>query len=336
MIISVCVVARNEEKTIQGILSDIQRQTYPHGKMEIILIDSMSEDRTKQLMHQFKESHSDFYNIQVLDNPKKRLAPGWNVALSHYKGDAILRIDAHASVPEDFVMKNVRVLENGEYVSGGKRPNIIDDPTPWRETLLLAESSMFGSSIANYRRSSKQGYVKSLFHGAYRREVFEKTGGFNESLGRTEDNEMNYRIREAGFRLCYSPDIISYQHTRSSLKGMMKQKFGNGLWVSLTLKVCPGCLSCYHFVPLAFVLAILCTTILIPVGIWQPAVLMWVCYWAAAVIMALFSVKGKEKTRYSWLLPGLFFLLHISYGIGSLIGLVKLPFWKAEKQEYKI
>lgn len=328
MLISVCVVARNEEKTIQGILSDIQRQTYPHDKMEIILIDSMSDDRTKQMMLQFKESYSEFYDIQVLDNPKKKQAPGWNVALRHYKGDAILRLDAHASVPEDFVMKNVKVLESGEYVSGGKRPNIIADPTPWRETLLLAEQSMFGSSVANYRRSEKRGYVKSLFHGAYRREVFERAGGFNESLGRTEDNEMHYRIRKAGFHLCYSPDIVSFQHTRGSLKGMMKQKFGNGFWVSLTLKVCPRCLSYYHFVPLIFVLAILGTAVLVLVGVWQPAVLMWGCYWATAVIMALLSVRGQSKTVYNWLLPGLFFLLHISYGIGSLIGLIKLPFWK--------
>ena len=298
MLISVCVVARNEEKTIQGILSDIQRQTYPHDKMEIILIDSMSDDRTKQLMLQFKESHSEFYDIQVLENPKRRLAPGWNVALRHYKGDAILRIDAHASVPEDFVMKNVEVLESGEYVSGGKRPNIIDDPTPWRETLLLAEQSMFGSSIASYRRSNKKSYVNTVFHGAYRREVFEKAGLFNEKLGRTEDNEMNYRIRKAGYRICYSPDIVSYQHTRSSLKAMLKQKYGNGYWVALTLKVCPGCLSYYHFVPFLFVLAILLTTVLAVCGYPFLGILMWCVYWLASILMAVTSAVYVKKNIY--------------------------------------
>lgn len=330
MIISVCVVARNEEKTIQGILSDIQRQTYSHDKMEIILIDSMSEDRTKQLMLQFKESHSEFYDIQVLDNPQKRLAPGWNVALRHYKGDAILRIDAHASVPEDFVMKNVRVLESGEYVSGGKRPNIIDEPTPWRETLLLAEQSMFGSSIASYRRSNKKSYVNTVFHGAYRREVFEKTGLFNEKLGRTEDNEMNYRIRKAGYRICYSPDIVSYQHTRSSLKAMLKQKYGNGYWIALTLKVCPRCLSYYHFVPFLFVLAILLTTVLAVCGYPFLSILMWSIYWLASILMAVTSVVYVKKNIYQILLPILFFLMHVSYGIGSLVGFLKLPFWKCK------
>ena len=194
------------------------------------------------------------------------MAGGWNVILKNYHGDAVVRIDAHAEIPEDFVEKNVKVLESGEYVSGGLRPNIIDESTPWKETLLLAEQSMFGSSIAPYRRSEKKTYVKSVFHGAYKREVFDKVGFFNEQLGRTEDNEINYRIREAGYKICYSPDIVSYQHTRNSLKAMLKKKYGNGYWVALTLKACPKCLSVYHFVPLCFVLGIIGTSILAAFG----------------------------------------------------------------------
>ena len=76
--------------------------------------------------------------------------------------------------------KNVKCIEEGEYVSGGPRPSIAEDDTPWKHTLLLAEKSMFGSSIASYRRSHKKKYVKSIFHGAYRKEVFEKAGLFNE------------------------------------------------------------------------------------------------------------------------------------------------------------
>ena len=83
---------------------------------------------------------------------------------------------------------------------------------------------MFGSSVAPYRRKQEELYVKSLFHGAYRRTVFEEVGGYNENLWRTEDNEMNYRIRAAGYRLCFEPEIISYQHTRNGLGKMLKAK----------------------------------------------------------------------------------------------------------------
>lgn len=331
MIISVGVVAYNEQNTLPKLFECIKAQTYPHDKMEIVLVDSMSKDNTKSLMEKFKKENKDFYNIQVLDNPQKKLAGGWNVILKNYHGDAVVRIDAHAEIPEDFVKKNVKVLESGEYVSGGLRPNIIDESTPWKETLLLAEQSMFGSSIAPYRRSEKKTYVKSVFHGAYKREVFDKVGFFNEQLGRTEDNEINYRIRESGYKICYSPDIVSYQHTRNSLKAMLKQKYGNGYWVALTLKACPKCLSVYHFVPFCFVLGIIGTSILAAFGFPFLAYLMWGMYWLAAVAMSVLSVKGVKKTWCQLALPFLFFLLHVSYGIGSLVGMVKLPFWKYKK-----
>ena len=143
MLVSVCVVAYNEEKVIGNLLNDIKNQDYPHDKIEILLIDSMSSDKTKQIMNEFKKKEVEFQNIQVLLNPKKKLAPGWNVALKNYNGDVIIRIDAHASIPKDFIRKNVEVLESGEFVSGGIRPNIIDENTPWKETLLLAEQFVF-------------------------------------------------------------------------------------------------------------------------------------------------------------------------------------------------
>lgn len=331
MLITVCVVAYNEEKVLPQLLECIKAQDYPHSQMEIVLVNSMSADGTREVMDKFAESEKGFYGVQVLDNPGKKLAFGWNVALRNYKGEAIVRIDAHATIPADFIRKNVEVLESGEYVSGGIRPNIIDENTPWKELLLLAEQSMFGSSIAPYRRSEKKSYVKSIFHGAYRREVFDKIGFYNEKLGRTEDNEIHYRMRKAGFNICYSPDIISYQHTRNTLKGMLKQKYGNGYWVSLTLKACPQCLAIYHFVPFAFVLGIILTTILSVSGYPLLGRLMWGAYWLLAILMAVLSVRGEKKHWNQLLLPVLFFLLHISYGIGSLVGFLKLPFWKYER-----
>ena len=331
MLITVCVVAYNEEKVLPQLLECIKAQDYPHSQMEIVLVNSMSADGTREVMDKFAESEKGFYGVQVLDNPGKKLAFGWNVALRNYKGEAIVRIDAHATIPADFIRKNVEVLESGEYVSGGIRPNIIDENTPWKELLLLAEQSMFGSSIAPYRRSEKKSYVKSIFHGAYRREVFDKIGFYNEKLGRTEDNEIHYRMRKAGFNICYSPDIISYQHTRNTLKGMLKQKYGNGYWVSLTLKACPQCLAIYHFVPFAFVLGIILTTILSVLGYPLLGRLMWGAYWLLAILMAVLSVRGEKKHWNQLLLPVLFFLLHISYGIGSLVGFLKLPFWKYER-----
>lgn len=333
MTVTVCVIAYNEEKTLPRLLEDIKKQDYPAGQMEILLIDSRSEDTTMQVMQKFAEENHQYIRVTVEKNGKRTLPAGWNVALKLFQGDVILRIDAHARIPSDFVRKNVECLENGEDVSGGPRPNLPEEDTPWQRLLLLAETSMFGSGIASFRRESNKKYVKSMFHPAYRREVFEKAGKYDERLVRTEDNEMNYRIRKCGFRLCYDPSIRSWQYTRSSLKKMMKQKFGNGYWVVLTLKICPKCLSVYHFVPLAFVLAVIGSTILAICGKTWPAKTLWGAYGLAALGMSVLAVKGKEKHPFQLLLPGIFLLLHGSYGIGSLAGLLKLPFWDTTVDE---
>lgn len=329
MNISIGIVAYNEEKSLPGVLEDICKQRYSHKKMELLLIDSMSEDGTRTIMDEFAEKYRDeFLNIQVLQNEGRIQSCGWNRAIDAFSTDALIRVDAHSSIPEEFVERNVAALCEGEFVTGGVRPNIVETDLPWQHVLLTAESSMFGSSAAGFRREAKKEYVKSFFHGAYRREVFEKAGKFREDLGRTEDNEFHFRIRKKGFQLCMVPGIISYQMIRPSLIKMCRQKFANGYWIGLTSGVCPGCLSWYHFVPFLFVCGIVVTTILAMFSHAFLAVLMWGLYWLLAVLMAVFAVKGEKKYIGHLLLPVLFFLLHISYGLGTVIGLIQMPFWR--------
>ena len=104
MIVSVCVVAYNEEKVLGNLLNDIKEQDYEHSKIEVVLIDSMSTDHTKDIMRDFQQQMSDdFKKIQVLENLKKKQASGWNVAIRNFSGDVMIRVDAHASIPPEFV-----------------------------------------------------------------------------------------------------------------------------------------------------------------------------------------------------------------------------------------
>lgn len=324
MTVSLCVVAYNEEDFLPNLLEDLKKQTYSHDLTEVVLIDGKSSDNTKQIMLDFAENEKSFRNIQVLDNPKRIQAAGWNVAIKHATGDVIIRIDAHTHIPAEFTEKNMVLQKSGEYVTGGVRPCLIENPTPWKKMLLEIENSLFGSSISKSRHSTQKSYVKSMFHAAYRKEVFEKVGGFNEILLRTEDNEMHYRIREAGYKLCFDPDIVSYQYARSSLKKMIKQKYGNGYWVGLTLDVCPGCISLYHLIPACFVIGIIFTSILAFCGLWQLSALMWGMYFLFGVMSMLISVINKHANFWIVFMPLLFLVLHVCYGVGTLIGLIKL------------
>lgn len=327
MIVSIAIVAYNEEKTLPGLLADICHQDYPHERIEVLLIDSMSSDGTYKIMQDFSEHDNGFIAVKVFKNEKKILPSGCNIMLENYSGDAIVRIDAHASVPSDFISKNVKLLQSGESVCGGRRPNVIDEKKPFKYTLLMAEQAMFGSGVASYRNGDKRRYVSSVFHGMYRREVYDKVGPYNELLARTEDNDMSQRINEAGFKICYDPDIVSYQHTRNSLKGMLRQKFLNGYWIGKTMGINPKCFSVFHFVPFCFVMAILVTTVLAFFGLGILSALLWSVYGLFIIANSIIEIAGNKFSITNLLLPILFFLLHFCYGIGTLKGLIEMPFW---------
>lgn len=186
---------------------------------------------------------------------------------------------------------------------------------------------MFGSSIASYRREGKKSYVKSVFHGAYRRKVFEDVGGFNEALGRTEDNELHYRIRRKGYKICFHPGIHSRQHVRSSRKKCAPEVQQRLLdWPDG--RRLPKCLSLYHFVPFGFVCAIIGSGILALRKHKLPAKLLWGAYGTAASLMALLSVKNVKKHVSQGGPAGSVFHTSCSYGIGTLLGLVRCLSWR--------
>lgn len=325
--VSLCVIALNEEQFLPNLLEDLLAQIYPHEKTEIVLVDSGSTDKTREIMEAFAANHAEEYmGITVADNPKRIQASGWNVAISHATADVVIRIDAHTHIPAEFAAKNMAAQQAGEYVTGGIRPCVIENKTAWGEVLLETENSLFGSSINISRRGTQKQYVKTMFHAAYRREVFEKAGSFNENLLRTEDNEMHYRIRQAGYKFCFDPEIVSYQYARSSLRRMIKQKYSNGYWIGLTLGVCPGCISVFHLVPLAFVLAIIVTTVLVMLGYGLLAALMWCAYGLFVLAGTVACIINGKANRFVPLMPLLFLVLHVSYGAGTLVGLVKMPF----------
>ena len=133
MFITICVIAYNEEQTLPAILKDIAAQDYAHGSMEVVLVDSASTDHTKKIMQEFAAQNTTqpdmgFVSVSVLDNPKRTLPCGWNVALKAYRGEAILKVDAHASIPKDFVTKNVAGYQKGEdgfIKNEGKDTNVL-------------------------------------------------------------------------------------------------------------------------------------------------------------------------------------------------------------------
>ena len=323
-LVSVGVVALNEEAYLPGLLRDLASQDFDHSRMEILLVDGGSSDTTKRIMREFAKTDHGFARVVVLDNSKRVQPAGWNVVLGTAWGDAVIRVDAHASLALNFVSRNVEVLESGESVCGGWRDTKVPESldTPWRRTLHLAEEAAFGSSVAAYRRDGEARYVDSVFHGAYRREVVEAVGLFNEQLLRTEDNDYHYRVRKAGYKIRFDPSIRSTQFIRSSFGRMMKQKWGNGYWIGRTLFVQPECVSLFHLAPLVFVLGIITLTSVGVTWSWVPFISCGSLYALLCIILAMRAAFQSGTANATALaLPLVFFGIHISYGLGSLQGI---------------
>lgn len=326
ILVSFIVIAYNAGDKLTSLLEDLKKQSYNHKNIELILVDSSSTDNTKDIMNNFKNSDNDFMNIKVLDNPKKVLPSGWNVALKKAVGDVILRVDAHSSLPVDFIEKNVKHIDEGEKIVGGHRISIIDNNNKWQRVLLTAEKSLFGSGIAAYRRSENTKYVKTLAHAAYSKEVFDSVGEYNEKLFRTEDNEMHYRMKEKGYKFYFNPDIVSYHHARNEFGKMCKQKYLNGYWIGLTMGVCPKCFSIYHLVPFTFVLSLIIFSLLAMVGgVIAPLLLLCGAYLIVNLGISLIEIAKNKFLVEMFTLPFILLSLHICYGVGTLVGFIKLP-----------
>lgn len=328
MLVSVSISAYNEENYLPAIFESLVHQTYPHKQIEIVLINAMSTDRTRNLMNEFQEKYQhEFYAIKIFDNPKKTLNTGLNLGFKYSDGDCYLKIDAHSHIPEDFIENNVDVIERGERVCGGRRPTIVETDDELAKTLHIVEESALGSSIANYRKGDESRYVDSVFQGMYHKEVIEKVGYFDEKLVRTEDNEFHYRIRKNGFKIWYDTSIESFQYIRPTYSKMLKQKYGNGYWIGLTSHVCRECLSLFHFVPGIFVSTLLATILISGISA-LPFFLLVSIYLLAIIGLSVFEIMTHPFHITRLLIPFMMISVHISYGIGTIRGWIEGFWWK--------
>lgn len=329
MLVSVVVGLLNEEKFLPRLIEDFKKQTYNHNEIELIFIDGMSKDDSWKILEDFKNSNHDFYDVVLLKNPKVILSAGMNVGIKAARGECILKVDCHSHITDNFIENNVKIIEEGEDVCGGPRPNIIENADNFSKTLLLVEENMFGSGIADYRKKTTKKYVSSVFQGMYKKSIFDKIGLLDEKVGRVEDNELHYRIRKNGYKIRYSNDILSYQYTRPTLKRMLKQKYSNGYWIGKVSHVYPKAFSIFHFVPLAFVLAIIFSLCMIPItSIF--IILLSSVYFLFTILITIMTIINNKFNITILLMPIILFLIHVYYGAGTLVGLIKGFSWKKE------
>jgi len=319
--ISIIIPTLNEERYIAQCLDSILEATYSKEKMEVIVVDGMSQDRTREIVQAYHEKYS---SIHLLENQDSYTPVGMNLGINASKGEYIFILSAHAQYDSDYFMKLVENIDadcvGGVLVTDVKNEN--EKSSAIKEVLM----HRFGVGNASFRTGSdKVKLVDTVAFGCYRRSTFEKYGLFDEKLIRNQDIELNKRIINGGGKIYLIPEVTCTYFAREDFMALAKNNYANGFWNILTAYYTKtlNSLSLRHFVPLLFVLSLiipLIGSLILPKILWI-ALFSLVSYLSLVIIIS-FRIKNSSNTiRY---LIMSFLTLHLSYGWGSLMGIFSL------------
>ena len=321
--VSIIVPTLNEERFIGDCLRSLLKQDYPDDCIEILVSDGRSNDKTREVVAEIAQEHA---CIQIVDNPQRVTPCALNTAIGVAKGSVIVRMDAHCEYPNDYVSRCVQLLqETGADNVGAGLITLPGAETTMAHAIVYAQTSRFGMGGARYRmESGKPGYVDTVPFGAYRREVFDRIGLFDEELLRNQDNEFNSRIIANGGKIYFDPSIRLKYFSRPTLKGFLRMLWKNGLYHWLVLRKNPKAFRLRHMAPSFFLLVLL--TALTGGFFWKPLWLfggLVLATYLAGATAATLQIAVQHGPKYLFVMPCVFFLSHICYGLSTWLGLFK-------------
>ncbi len=313
--VSVIMPVRNEADYIDRSLSSVLQQNYPPDRMEILVVDGNSQDGTRERIRSPR--------VRILDNPTGIVSSALNIGLRNSSGDVIVRVDGHCVLPFDYIRNCVQVLqESGADCAGGLQKACGVGEVG--RVIALAMSSRFGAGTAYFHYGTNPAWVDTVYLGAYRRETFLRTGGFDEELVRNQDDEFNFRLQQAGGTIRFDPSIVANYYPRDSLRRLWAQYFEYGFFKVLVIRKRRGMSSWRQLAPSSFVLAVFLSFLaaLLTGQNWFMALVLGPYL---AVNLGVSFFLGHQRIQTLFLLPVVFAWMHMAYGVGFLAGMWR---WK--------
>jgi len=318
--VSVIVPCRNEERFIEKCLDSIATSDYPRERLEVLVVDGMSDDGTREIVARCAARNP---AIRLVDNPKRITPSALNIGIRAARGDAIVRMDAHGTYPPDYISRSVAALEQtGADNVGGVILTLPADDTPVARAIAVAVSHPFGVGDSHFRiGSSERRWVHTLAFGCFRREVFARVGLFDEELARNQDDEFNFRLVTRGGRVLLDPRIVASYYARRTLGQAARMFYQYGYFKPLVARKVGRVMSARHLLPALFVLSLATSALLAPwVAAARPLVAAIVgTYLAGAAASAALSIR-RLRLAGALVLPAVFALVHFGYGLGFLRG----------------
>jgi len=327
--VSVIVPCYNEEATMDLLLKAIEQQTFPHDQFEVIIADGLSTDQTRQVIHEFQTANIDL-KISLVDNPKRIIPSGLNCAIQAATGKYIIRLDAHSKPYPDYIEKCFQDLEAGcgENVGGiwEIQPgfNEIGKSSWVARGIAVATAHPLGVGDAFYRYTARAQYVDTVPFGAFRRQLIDQVGYFDETLLTNEDYEFNVRIRQSGGKIWLNPAIRSVYFARPTLLSLIHQYWRYGFWKGRMLYRYPNTLRWRQILPPLYVAGLVVMLILTLFIKWLGLLLiLQIGLYSLALLIVGIQVSWRKKDfPLLFSTPLAIAAMHLTWGSGLLWSLL--------------
>lgn len=322
--ISVIMVVRNEEQNIADSLHAILRQRYPKDRMDVIVVDGMSNDRTREVIDRMR---LDDVALRVLPNAALQRAHGLNIGVRAAQGDIICRIDARTRIDPTYLVDCVRALQatGADNVGGMQRPLAA---APTQEAIGLAMSHPFGVGGAEFRLGRRSGFVDTVYPGFFRRSVFDRVGLFDDTAAViSEDSDFNHRLRKAGGKVYLDSNIVVYYTPRETFADLWRLYFRyGGARAGAVLKQ-RTFMAWRQVVPPLFVLSLvgLCVVGLVERRAWVLLLATLGGYVTLDAVIAISLAVRRRSPALVWRLMLAFPCMHIAWGLGFWRRLLQRP-----------
>jgi len=314
-LVSVVVPTFNEERSVSICLDSMLSQTW--RELEVLVVDGGSTDRTRELVEAYAAVDD---RVRLVDNPRRTQPAAMNTAVDHVASEWLVRVDAHSTVPADYVERIMEHLPTGRWGGVGGRKDGVATTVQGR-AIAAALGSRFGVGNSTYHHGTEPQEVDHIPFGAYPVAVVRELGGWDEAISANEDFEFDYRLRQSGRALLFDPRISIAWQTRQDVPAFFQQYRRYGRGKAMVLQKHPSSASPRHLIPAVIVGALAGAVMLLP---FRPR-------WALAVVAPYLGIlaAGTATTASGlvvpesrrWL-PAAFAAMHLGYGLGFWESLV--------------